>query len=163
METRLAHQAQARIRVLRCARPLVLLVCIRSFIFNFRSCHIILVNEEILSFFESLHICLYHILLTMYYDAYLSSDNITATAGPNGDIDYFDCGISTAQGWNPPQLTISDLVSVNLSTALNASSSSPFQECGEYISLFEKHAEQNDCMFFYCSNFRRLDSFFLLE
>lgn len=66
--------------------------------------------------------------------------NITATSGPNGNIDWINCGI-TDGGWRPPVVHISDIVTVDLSSALK-DSSSPFQACTPYASIFEKYASQ---------------------
>jgi len=66
--------------------------------------------------------------------------NITATSGPNGDIDWINCGIADG-GWNPPFVHVSDIVTVDLFSALK-DSSSPFQACTSYISIFEKYGSQ---------------------
>ena len=66
--------------------------------------------------------------------------NITATSGPNGNIDWINCGIADG-GWKPPFVRISDIVTVELSSVLE-DSASPFQACTPYVSTFEKYGEQ---------------------
>ncbi|TFL02451.1 glycoside hydrolase family 23 protein [Pterulicium gracile] len=63
---------------------------------------------------------------------------VTATSGPNGNIDFFNCGIEGG-GWNPPYIAISQLKAVDLRAALN-DGNSPFHACKNYISTFEKYA-----------------------
>ena len=66
--------------------------------------------------------------------------NITATSGPNGNIDWINCGIADG-GWKPPFVQIADIVTVELSSVLE-DSASPFQACTPYVSTFEKYGEQ---------------------
>ncbi|KLO04822.1 lysozyme-like protein [Schizopora paradoxa] len=68
--------------------------------------------------------------------------NITAKSGPNGNIDWINCGI-TDGGWKPPFVQISDIVTVELSSVLE-DSTSPFQACSSYVSIFEKYGTQFD-------------------
>lgn len=68
-----------------------------------------------------------------------SSESITAISGPNGNIDWLNCGI-TDGGWNPPFVKISDIVTVDLPTAVKEPNS-PFKACSAYISIFEKYGD----------------------
>lgn len=64
----------------------------------------------------------------------------TKTSGPNGSIDFLNCGIDNG-GWNPPRINIKDVVVKSLSEAIQ-SSSSPFHACKSYVSLFNKYGDQ---------------------
>jgi hypothetical protein len=72
-----------------------------------------------------------------------ATHDITATSGPNGKIDWLDCGINDDGGWRPPHVNVSEVIAVDLSTSLN-SPNSPFKPCKPYISLFNKHAGENN-------------------
>lgn len=61
----------------------------------------------------------------------------TKTAGPNGSIDFLNCGIDTS-GWNPPSVHIDDVIVMSLSDAIQ-STSSPFHACKAYLQLFDKY------------------------
>ena len=67
------------------------------------------------------------------------TEQVTQTAGPNGDIDWMNCGIE-AGGWNPPYVDISDLVTVDLDNAI--SQGGPFTPCSEYVWAFKQYGEQ---------------------
>lgn len=64
----------------------------------------------------------------------------TTTSGPNGSIDWLNCGVN-AGGWNPPFIRIENVITQSLSSALN-SGSSPFKACAPYIWIFEKYGGQ---------------------
>lgn len=64
------------------------------------------------------------------------------TAGPNGSEDWLNCGINDA-GWRPPNVTLGEIVTVNLSTAL-LSPSSPFHACSSFLDLFDEYAKKYD-------------------
>lgn len=64
----------------------------------------------------------------------------TKTSGPNGSIDWLNCGIN-AGGWTPPFIRIEDVITQSLSSALN-SGSSPFKACAPYVWIFEKYGGQ---------------------
>ncbi|ETW80578.1 glycoside hydrolase family 23 protein [Heterobasidion irregulare TC 32-1] len=66
-----------------------------------------------------------------------ATKDITAVSGPNGNIDWLNCGLNDG-GWRPPFVHISDLIAADLSTAIK-DKSSPFKACSEYIGLFEKY------------------------
>ncbi|TDL26236.1 glycoside hydrolase family 23 protein [Rickenella mellea] len=69
-----------------------------------------------------------------------ATKKVTATSGPNGNIDWLNCGINSG-GWNPPVLGVKDIVVVELSTAIQQSGS-PFKPCEPYLDLFNKYAAQ---------------------
>jgi hypothetical protein len=71
----------------------------------------------------------------------LSSEQVTAVSGPNGNIDWLNCGINDNGGWQPPQVEVKDLVFVNLATSVK-DNNSVFQPCSPYVSLFEKYGAQ---------------------
>lgn len=64
----------------------------------------------------------------------------TKTSGPNGSIDWLNCGIN-AGGWNPPFIRIENVITQSLSSALS-SGSSPFKACAPYVWIFEKYGGQ---------------------
>jgi len=64
----------------------------------------------------------------------------THTTGPNGKLDWLNCGL-TDGGWNPPFVRVSDVVSVDLKTALK-SSSSPFHACADFVDIFYAAADK---------------------
>ncbi|KAF9469901.1 lysozyme-like domain-containing protein [Collybia nuda] len=64
----------------------------------------------------------------------------TKTSGPNGSIDWLNCGL-TEGGWKPPFVRIEDIVSVSLSNAVN-SGHGPFLACTQFVHLFEKYGGQ---------------------
>ncbi|KAF7790338.1 hypothetical protein EIP86_001293 [Pleurotus ostreatoroseus] len=66
--------------------------------------------------------------------------NITPTAGPNGAEYFLNCGIDNG-GWNPPPVTMGDLITVELGDALK-DPNSPFKACSSYLSLFEQYGGQ---------------------
>ncbi|KAG6845300.1 hypothetical protein H0H87_011150 [Tephrocybe sp. NHM501043] len=61
----------------------------------------------------------------------------TRTSGPNGSIDWLNCGL-TGSGWNPPLIKITDIVSVSLSSAVN-SGKGPFLACSKFVHFFEQY------------------------
>jgi hypothetical protein len=67
-------------------------------------------------------------------------EEITALSGPNGHIDFLDCGIN-GKGWNPPLIKIEGIVTVNLS-AVAYQSDSAFVNCQDFVSTFEKYGSQ---------------------
>ncbi|KAJ7647090.1 glycoside hydrolase family 23 protein [Roridomyces roridus] len=70
-----------------------------------------------------------------------ATKSITKTTGPNGSLDWLNCGITTSNGWNPPPLKVSDIVYVPLSTAVKQSGT-PFAACSKYVPLFDQYGEQ---------------------
>ncbi|KIY44445.1 glycoside hydrolase family 23 protein [Fistulina hepatica ATCC 64428] len=65
---------------------------------------------------------------------------VTATSGPNGHIDWMNCGIND-RGWDPPLVKLSDLVTLDLTEAMK-NPLSPFMDCAEYIPLFIKYGAE---------------------
>ncbi|KAH9858742.1 lysozyme-like domain-containing protein [Lenzites betulinus] len=63
-----------------------------------------------------------------------ATKDITKTTGPNGSIDWLNCGVKDG-GWNPPHVTVDDIVSVDLAKALQ-SSNTPFKACSAFIDTF---------------------------
>ncbi|TRM70358.1 glycoside hydrolase family 23 protein [Schizophyllum amplum] len=70
-----------------------------------------------------------------------ATSDISATGGPNGKLDWLNCGLN-AGGWSPPYVTIDDVVTVSLSDAVK-DSSSPFQACADYVDMFEQYGNEN--------------------
>ncbi|EIN11855.1 lysozyme-like protein [Punctularia strigosozonata HHB-11173 SS5] len=70
-----------------------------------------------------------------------ATKNVKAHSGPNGNIDWLNCGVNEG-GWTPPYVTVNDIKAASLETALD-SSSSPFHACKDYIGLFTKYANEN--------------------
>ncbi|KAH0827542.1 glycoside hydrolase family 23 protein [Lanmaoa asiatica] len=69
-----------------------------------------------------------------------ATTQITALSGPNGNIDFLNCGL-TSGGWTPPLIHVNDIVSVELSqVAYNPGSA--FSACKEFVPLFEKYGWQ---------------------
>ena len=69
------------------------------------------------------------------------AETVTGTAGPNGQEDWFNCGVDNG-GWNPPHVTVSDIVTVELADAVQ-DPNSPFKACSAYIDTFYKYASQH--------------------
>ncbi|KAI5123701.1 hypothetical protein M0805_001727 [Coniferiporia weirii] len=69
-----------------------------------------------------------------------ATKDVTAVSGPNGDIDWLNCGVNSG-GWQPPNVQVSDLVAVDLSWAVQQANT-PFSACSDYISLFEQYGNQ---------------------
>lgn len=67
---------------------------------------------------------------------------VTTTDGPNGKQSWLNCGID-GKGWVPPPVNVEQIVTVDLRTSLQ-SSSSPFHTCAAYLDLFEKYAGQHN-------------------
>ncbi|KAI0066097.1 hypothetical protein BV25DRAFT_1820969 [Artomyces pyxidatus] len=64
-----------------------------------------------------------------------ATEHVTATSGPNGNIDWLNCGIDNG-GWNPPFVHISQLKHAELSDARHTA----FSACtDEIIAKFEQY------------------------
>ncbi|KIL65975.1 glycoside hydrolase family 23 protein [Amanita muscaria Koide BX008] len=61
----------------------------------------------------------------------------SATTGPNGSIDWLNCGINGG-GWSPPYVRATDVVAQDLNAALS-SPNSAFKACAPYVYLFQKY------------------------
>lgn len=69
-----------------------------------------------------------------------ATTNITNTSGPNGDIDWINCGI-TGGGWTPARVEIEQLITVSLASARNTA----FSPCTDsIIATFEKYGAINN-------------------
>ncbi|KAF9653817.1 lysozyme-like protein [Thelephora ganbajun] len=64
-----------------------------------------------------------------------ATQQVTQTTGPNGSIDWLNCGVES-DGWNPPFLHVSDLVTVDLDGAI--AQGGPFTACTPYIWAFKQ-------------------------
>lgn len=78
-------------------------------------------------------------------DAMPQTAQVNVAAGPNGHINWIDCGISSTNksddsGWSPPNVQLAEMVYMNLSTALK-SSSTVFSACNAYLANFTSVAE----------------------
>jgi len=62
------------------------------------------------------------------------------TSGPNGNIDWLNCGVDGG-GWNPPLVKVGDLQVKDL-RAVVGQSNSIFQPCAPYIDMFEQFSAQ---------------------
>lgn len=69
------------------------------------------------------------------------ADGVTPTTGPNGDINWLNCGVNSASGWNPPYVTMQDIVSTDLNAALQQSGT-PFTACSPYVWAFYQYGNQ---------------------
>lgn len=67
--------------------------------------------------------------------------DVTPVSGPNGGIDWLNCGVN-AGGWQPPYVTVNDLITKDLSTAIQEPNS-PFKACSSFVDLFEQYAKEN--------------------
>ncbi|KAG6885977.1 hypothetical protein C0993_006904 [Termitomyces sp. T159_Od127] len=66
----------------------------------------------------------------------------TRTTGPNGSIDWLNCGLNGG-GWNPPYVQIDDLVFVDLSAAIS-SGKGAFLLCKPFVQYFYKYGQKYD-------------------
>ncbi|KAF9222574.1 glycoside hydrolase family 23 protein [Gyrodon lividus] len=69
-----------------------------------------------------------------------ATQEITALSGPNGNINFLNCGL-TSGGWTPPLIHVNDIVSVGLSqVAYNEGSA--FFPCKDYVPIFENYGQK---------------------
>lgn len=66
-----------------------------------------------------------------------ATDEITKLTGPNGSMDWFNCGLDGA-GWTPPSLKMEEVRSVPLDEVLE-DDDSPFKPCKPYKEIFDKY------------------------
>lgn len=66
-----------------------------------------------------------------------ATEHITPTTGPNGAIDWLNCGVED-QGWHPPHVSVDDIISKDFDAAINEPGS-PFQGCGPFVGFFHKY------------------------
>lgn len=67
------------------------------------------------------------------------AEDVTQTTGPNGAIDWMNCGVDGA-GWSPPYFGVGDLVTVELNDAI--SQGGPFTACSSFVWAFEQFGNQ---------------------
>ncbi|KAI0358417.1 lysozyme-like protein [Trametes cingulata] len=70
-----------------------------------------------------------------------ATKEITPTHGPNGSLDWLNCGVEDG-GWNPPYVQVSDIVAVDLAEAVK-DPHSPFKACSKYIDTFTRYANEH--------------------
>lgn len=70
-----------------------------------------------------------------------ATKSVTSTTGPNGAQEFLNCGLYDSNGWTPPMVTVDQVSSMSLDTALQ-DPNSPFQACKPYLSIFDKYAQQ---------------------
>ncbi|KIP04207.1 glycoside hydrolase family 23 protein [Phlebiopsis gigantea 11061_1 CR5-6] len=63
-----------------------------------------------------------------------ATEKLTATTGPNGSEDWFNCGIESG-GWTPPPFTVNEVITKDLAAAV-AEKNSPFSNCAAFIDDF---------------------------
>ena len=66
--------------------------------------------------------------------------DVTPISGPNGDIDWLNCGVNEG-GWQPPYVTANDLITKNLAAAIQTPDS-PFKACAPFLDMFEQYANE---------------------
>ncbi|KAI0051923.1 glycoside hydrolase family 23 protein, partial [Auriscalpium vulgare] len=67
------------------------------------------------------------------------TEQVTAVSGPNGHIDFLNCGINSSKGWNPPLIHLNQLKHVTLAEARHTA----FSACtDEIIDKFEQYGSQ---------------------
>ncbi|KAJ7079117.1 lysozyme-like protein [Mycena belliarum] len=69
-----------------------------------------------------------------------ATKKITSTTGPNGSLDWLNCGINSG-GWNPPYMGVNDIIAADLTQALTQPGT-PFKACSDFVWMFEKYANQ---------------------
>jgi len=70
-----------------------------------------------------------------------ATKEVTALSGPNGHIDWLNCGFEADHGWQPPYIRMEDIITHSLSSAFTKPGS-PFKACSQYIWIFEKYGGQ---------------------
>ena len=89
----------------------------------------------------SSHQCVYSVLGDAIVSDLLSTEEVTALSGPNGHIDWLNCGFDGNDGWQPRFVRVEDLITHSLATAYKKPDS-PFKACSKYIKIFEKYGTQ---------------------
>jgi len=69
-----------------------------------------------------------------------ATEEITKLTGPNGSMDWFNCGLDGA-GWTPPSLKMDEIRSIPLDEALE-DPNSPFKPCMPYKEIFDKYGHE---------------------
>lgn len=70
----------------------------------------------------------------------LEPADVTPVSGPNGNIDWLNCGVNEG-GWQPPYVIANDLITKDLLTAIQ-SPHSPFKACAPFLNMFEQYAHE---------------------
>jgi hypothetical protein len=70
------------------------------------------------------------------------SDKTTATGGPNGSMDWLNCGVED-DGWAPPEMSVDEVKVVDLDKALE-DPKTPYKACAKYVSIFKQAGEDNN-------------------
>ena len=73
------------------------------------------------------------------FDSEPFTEQVTKTTGPNGSIDWLNCGLE-GDGWNPPYVHVTDLITVDLDDAI--AQGGPFTKCKQFIGLFKQFGSQ---------------------
>lgn len=60
-------------------------------------------------------------------------EDVTKTAGPNGAMDWLNCGLD-GNGWTPPDVKLEDVLVMQLDEALE-DPNSPFQACKPFLDM----------------------------
>lgn len=63
-----------------------------------------------------------------------ATEDVTKTTGPNGSMDFLNCGLYTESGWSPPNVHIDMVRAVSLDEAI-LEDGSPFAPCKPYVYL----------------------------
>lgn len=67
------------------------------------------------------------------------TEQVTQTTGPNGAIDWMNCGVNGG-GWTPPFVHVTDLITVDLNVAI--SQGGPFTACSSFVWAFVQFGNQ---------------------
>ena len=70
-----------------------------------------------------------------------ATSKVSKLAGPNGSMDFLNCGLYSGGGWTPPSINIGQIAAVSLDEAI-LDPNSPFTPCKPYVSLFDKYAAE---------------------
>lgn len=62
-----------------------------------------------------------------------ATEEVTKTSGPNGAMDWLNCGVNEG-GWTPPDVKMKDILVMSLDEALEEDNS-PFKACQPYLSM----------------------------
>ena len=73
------------------------------------------------------------------FDSEPFTEQVTGTTGPNGSLDWMNCGVN-GDGWNPPFVHVTDLVTVDLDDAV--AQGGPFTACKPYIWAFKQFGNE---------------------
>jgi hypothetical protein len=81
-----------------------------------------------------------HLLVAVRLQPHLCTEKVTKLSGPNGHIDWINCGV-TGRGWTPPRVELGQLITVPLDNVRHTT----FSSCSdEIIATFEKYGKEFD-------------------